>query len=128
MHFQFSILLSYFIFRTCVYEKHFIFLCSNEDDLTMKLSEIVFMNGVIESKEKKQGATVHQINEAWEFLQLLCALYINSETSGIPLNMQVLISTFFLTLKRIFPSYFFLSYLLSAAKKVRPWLSSTPER
>lgn len=61
----------------------------NEDELTMRLSEIVLMNNLIETKEKKQGATVQQINEAWEFLQLLCALYINSELS-IPFNMQVI--------------------------------------
>lgn len=29
------------------------------------------------------------IMEDWDFLQLQCALYINSELSGIPLNMQV---------------------------------------
>lgn len=60
----------------------------------MKLSEIVLINGVIETKEKKQGATVTQINEAWDFLQLHCALYINSETSGIPLNMQVFLNNY----------------------------------
>lgn len=27
------------------------------------------------------------IMEDWDFLQLQCALYINSELSGIPLNM-----------------------------------------
>ena len=29
------------------------------------------------------------IIEDWDFLQLQCALYINSELSGIPLSMQV---------------------------------------
>ena len=29
------------------------------------------------------------IIEDWDFLQLNCALYINSELSGIPLSMQV---------------------------------------
>ena len=29
------------------------------------------------------------LQEDWDFLQLQCALYINSEMSGIPLNMQV---------------------------------------
>ncbi|CAG2063709.1 unnamed protein product, partial [Timema podura] len=60
---------------------------SNEDDLTMKLSEIVFINDVI-MKHRQSGAKVQMINEDWDFLQLHCALYINSETSGIPLNMQ----------------------------------------
>lgn len=60
---------------------------TNEDDLTMKLSEIVFINDVI-MKHRLSGAKAQMLNEDWEFLQLHCALYINSETSGIPLNMQ----------------------------------------
>lgn len=60
---------------------------TNEDDLTMKLSEIIFINDVIQ-KHRQSGAKVHMINEDWDFLQLHCALYINSETTGIPLNMQ----------------------------------------
>ncbi|XP_037084098.1 LOW QUALITY PROTEIN: DNA-directed RNA polymerase III subunit RPC1-like [Pollicipes pollicipes] len=60
---------------------------TNEDDLTMKLTEIVFLNDVI-SKHRESGAKVQMIQEDWEFLQLQCALYINGEMSGIPLNMQ----------------------------------------
>uniref|UniRef100_A0A3Q1AIV8 DNA-directed RNA polymerase subunit n=1 Tax=Amphiprion ocellaris TaxID=80972 RepID=A0A3Q1AIV8_AMPOC len=45
---------------------------TNEDDLTMKLTEIIFLNDVIK-KHRMTG--------------LQCALYINSELSGIPLNM-----------------------------------------
>lgn len=60
---------------------------TNEDDLTMKLSEIVFINDVI-MKHKLSGAKAQMIAEDWEFLQLHCALYINSETSGIPIHMQ----------------------------------------
>ncbi|XP_012276667.1 DNA-directed RNA polymerase III subunit RPC1 [Orussus abietinus] len=60
---------------------------TNEDNLTMKLSEIVFINDVIQ-KHRQSGAKVQMYNEDWEFLQLHCALYINSEMSGIPLNMQ----------------------------------------
>ncbi|XP_035735078.1 DNA-directed RNA polymerase III subunit RPC1-like isoform X1 [Vespa mandarinia] len=60
---------------------------TNEDHLTMKLSEIVFINDVIQ-KHRQSGAKVQMYNEDWEFLQLHCALYINSEMSGIPLNMQ----------------------------------------
>jgi len=29
------------------------------------------------------------LQESWDFLQLQCALYINSEMSGIPLSMAV---------------------------------------
>jgi len=60
---------------------------SNEDDITMKLTEILFLNDVIQ-KHKSTGAKVNMIMEDWDFLQLQCALYINSEISGIPLNMQ----------------------------------------
>ncbi|EDO36291.1 predicted protein [Nematostella vectensis] len=60
---------------------------SNEDDVTMKLTEIVFLNDVIR-KHRSVGAKVQMIMEDWDFLQLQCALYINSEMSGIPLNMQ----------------------------------------
>ena len=60
---------------------------SNEDDLTMKLTEIIFLNDVIR-KHRSTGAKVQIIMEDWDFLQLQCALYINSEISGIPMNMQ----------------------------------------
>ena len=60
---------------------------SNEDDLTMKLTEIIFMNEVI-VKHRAMGAKIQMIMEDWDYLQLQVALYINSETSGIPLNMQ----------------------------------------
>ena len=68
----------------------YLILYRNEDDLTMKLSEVVFINDVI-MKHRQSGAKVQMINEAWDFLQLHCAMYMNSETSGIPLNMQVFI-------------------------------------
>lgn len=61
---------------------------TTEDHLTMKLSEIVFINDVIQ-KHRQSGAKVQMYSEDWEFLQLHCALYINSEMSGIPANMQV---------------------------------------
>lgn len=60
---------------------------SNEDDLTIKLSEIVFVNDVI-AKRKASGAQMSMMVEDWDFLQLHIALYINSETSGIPFNMR----------------------------------------
>lgn len=60
---------------------------SNEDDLTMKLTEIIFLNDVIR-KHRSTGAKVQIVMEDWDFLQLQCALYYNSEMSGIPMNMQ----------------------------------------
>ncbi|XP_070543488.1 DNA-directed RNA polymerase III subunit RPC1-like [Ptychodera flava] len=60
---------------------------TNEDDLTVKLTEIIFLNDVIQ-RHKQTGAKMSMIMEDWDFLQLQCALYINSEQSGIPMNMQ----------------------------------------
>ncbi|XP_060520188.1 DNA-directed RNA polymerase III subunit RPC1 [Cylas formicarius] len=60
---------------------------TNEDDLTMKQSEIIFINDVIK-KHKLSGASVNMYQEGWDFLQLQTALYINSELSGVPLNMM----------------------------------------
>ncbi|XP_059129117.1 DNA-directed RNA polymerase III subunit RPC1-like [Peromyscus eremicus] len=56
---------------------------TNEDDLTMKLTEIIFLNDVIK-KHRISGAKTQMIMEDWDFLQLQCAVYINSELSGIP--------------------------------------------
>jgi len=56
---------------------------TNEDDVTMKMTEIVFLNDVI-MKHKQTGATSKMIQDDWDFLQLQCALHINSQLSGIP--------------------------------------------
>ena len=56
---------------------------TNEDDVTMKLTEIVFLNDVI-TKHRQSGATAKMIQDDWDFLQLQCALHINSQLSGIP--------------------------------------------
>ncbi|KAK2152800.1 hypothetical protein LSH36_317g01042 [Paralvinella palmiformis] len=60
---------------------------TNEDDITMKLTEIIFLNDVI-MKHRASGAKMPMIMEDWDFLQLQVALLYNSETSGIPLHMQ----------------------------------------
>ena len=60
---------------------------TNEDNLTMKLTEILFINDAIQ-RHKQCGLKIQMYSEDWEFLQLHCALYINSEMSGIPLSMQ----------------------------------------
>lgn len=59
---------------------------SNEDDITILLSEIIFINTVIK-KHFESGGNVEMIMEDWEFLQLKTALYINSEMTGIPAAM-----------------------------------------
>lgn len=60
---------------------------SNEDDLTMKLGEIVWISELI-GQDLDRGTPVASVMEHWDILQLQVALYINSEFPGIPLNMQ----------------------------------------
>lgn len=77
---------------------------SNEDDITVKLTEIVFTNALIKQGIAK-GAPISQFmacllcvsslvcpsdnfrQEQWEFLQVSVAMYINSELPGIPPQM-----------------------------------------
>jgi DNA-directed RNA polymerase III subunit RPC1 len=61
---------------------------TTEDDLTMKQSEILLINDVI-AKHTNSGGKIELIQEDWDFLQLHCALYFNSEVSGVPLSMMV---------------------------------------
>ncbi|KAK4056507.1 DNA-directed RNA polymerase III subunit C1 (rpo31) [Microbotryomycetes sp. JL221] len=56
---------------------------TNEDDITVKLTEIIFMNAVIKTGLAK-GVTTQNLMEQWDFLQLAVATYINSELPGIP--------------------------------------------
>lgn len=56
---------------------------STEDDLTMKLQEIVEMNNALRLA-LNHGATMKMVAEDWEFLQIQAALFINGETPGIP--------------------------------------------
>jgi DNA-directed RNA polymerase III subunit RPC1 len=72
---------------------------SNEDDLTVKLTEIVFTNALIKQGLAKGAPTAQFMvcyqtsytnslfslfQEQWEFLQLSVAMYINSELPGVP--------------------------------------------
>lgn len=52
---------------------------SNEDDLTVKLTEIVKANAQILSGFEN-GMALHELMNQWEFMQLSLALYINSDT------------------------------------------------
>ena len=61
---------------------------SNEDDLTVKLTEIVYTNAIIKDAMDK-GQPVHMLIEDWDFLQLQCAMYINSELPGVANALQV---------------------------------------
>jgi DNA-directed RNA polymerase III subunit RPC1 len=60
---------------------------SNEDDLTMKLTEIIWVSDLI-GGDLERGTLVSQIMDRWDVLQLQVALYINSEFPGIPLSVQ----------------------------------------
>ncbi|KAJ1667839.1 DNA-directed RNA polymerase III subunit C1 (rpo31) [Coemansia sp. RSA 1813] len=59
---------------------------SNEDDLTVKLSEIIFTNALIEVG-MRQGAGTVNIMEQWDYLGLAIAMYINSDVPGAPLAL-----------------------------------------
>lgn len=54
----------------------------------MKQSEILLINEVI-VKHMSTNGKIELIQEDWDFLQLHCALYFNSEISGVPLSMMV---------------------------------------
>lgn len=58
---------------------------TNEDDITIKISEIVHTNKLLRDGIEK-GNPLSLINEDWDHLQLQCALLINSELPqvGIP--------------------------------------------
>ncbi|OII76734.1 DNA-directed RNA polymerase III largest subunit [Cryptosporidium andersoni] len=55
---------------------------SNEDDLTVILSEITDLNNMIKS-QMKSGFQTLQLLGNWEFLQLQCTRLINAEAPGV---------------------------------------------
>ena len=55
---------------------------STEDDLTTKLSDIVYISSLIRSALQK-GQPVQTIMEQWEYLQLQIAMYVNSDVPGL---------------------------------------------
>jgi len=60
---------------------------STEDDITMKLVQIFETNNVLKTSFER-GLAVNNMMENWEFLQIQCALYINSELPGIASQYQ----------------------------------------
>ncbi|KAI2624900.1 beta and beta-prime subunits of DNA dependent RNA-polymerase [Hypoxylon sp. NC1633] len=58
---------------------------SNEDDLTTRLSDIVWACGLIRSALEK-GTALQTIMEQWEFLQLQIANYVNSDVPGLQMS------------------------------------------
>lgn len=62
---------------------------SNEDDLTVKLTEIVWTSSLIKAGIEK-GISINNMMEQWDFLQLSVAMYINSDAANpalLPGNM-----------------------------------------
>ncbi|OZJ06503.1 hypothetical protein BZG36_00634 [Bifiguratus adelaidae] len=57
---------------------------STEDDLTAKLTEIIFTNAMIRTAIEKGKTHVSSLMEQWDLLQLTSAMYINSELPGVP--------------------------------------------
>jgi DNA-directed RNA polymerase III subunit RPC1 len=56
---------------------------TTEDDLTIKLQEIIMMNDQI-IMSMKRGMTIKNLMEDWEVLQINVAQFINGETQGVP--------------------------------------------
>ena len=56
---------------------------TNEDDITMKLAEIIHVNSMLK-KTMEKGGLMSLVMEDWDFLQLQCAMYINSDVPGLP--------------------------------------------
>ena len=59
---------------------------TNEDDLTMKLSEMAEYNQEIQNCISKGLNTKHLL-QMWSNLQWTVALYLNAEAPGVPRDM-----------------------------------------
>lgn len=62
------------------------FNISNEDDLTMKLLDMMYLNKIIKNNINDSNNTMNLI-EHWNLLQYTHAQYINAETRGLPMNL-----------------------------------------
>ncbi|XYA00990.1 DNA-directed RNA polymerase III subunit [Meyerozyma guilliermondii] len=54
---------------------------SNEDDITVKLTEIVWTSSLIKAGIEK-GISINNLMEQWDYLQLSVAMYINSDAAN----------------------------------------------
>ncbi|GLC35764.1 hypothetical protein PLESTM_000363300 [Pleodorina starrii] len=61
---------------------------SNEDDITMKLMQIIEVNNVLRQGLEK-GLPINNLMENWDFLQVQCAMLINSDLPGLPAQFQM---------------------------------------
>lgn len=55
---------------------------SNEDDITTKLADIVWVSGMIRSALQK-GSAIQTVMEQWEYLQTQITMYVNSDVPGL---------------------------------------------
>ena len=62
------------------------FNISNEDDLTIKLKDMIYLNKRIR-QGIKDGLNTSNLIEDWQLLQYTHAQYINAETRGLPMNL-----------------------------------------
>ena len=53
----------------------------------MKLIQIIEVNNVLRQGLDK-GLAINNLMEHWDFLQIQCAMYINSELPGLSLQYQ----------------------------------------
>lgn len=60
----------------------------NEDDLTVKLSEIVHVNNLLQ-ENLSRGVSLNSLNDDWDYLSLQISLYLNSDLPNISLTTNV---------------------------------------
>ncbi|KXZ56345.1 hypothetical protein GPECTOR_1g305 [Gonium pectorale] len=61
---------------------------SNEDDITVKLMQIIDVNNVLRQGLEK-GLPIGNLMENWDFLQVQAAMLINSDLPGLPAQFQM---------------------------------------
>jgi len=61
--------------------------CSNEDDITVKMQEIINVNTALRVALQR-GASARMVAENWDFLQVQVAALFNGDLPGLPLAMK----------------------------------------
>lgn len=59
---------------------------SNEDDLTIKIKEIIFTNKKLYETMIEKGDDINKIAKAWYLMQSHWSQYLNSDSPGLPLQ------------------------------------------
>ncbi|KAI8613763.1 hypothetical protein BC830DRAFT_1130691 [Chytriomyces sp. MP71] len=60
---------------------------SNEDDITVLVSEIIQINTILRAI-MVEGFPAMKLMEHWDYLQLQCAMFVTSDLPGIPSHLQ----------------------------------------